>query len=201
MPEGAVFKVNGDPATPWTSNFEVDSTQKNSGASSLKVKSANEGVGAYKMLAVPSGGSAFWVRFYLRSDNDIGVHDHNAIAMASASDDPNGQGVEFAEDVGLSFNTSDKVAWPEGFGRTTAGGEMPYSIAANEWHCIELSFDGPGKVQKLFIGGEEVINATGYPDAAINFTTFKFGYNALHGTQRVLWYDDIAVASTRVGCL
>lgn len=165
------------------------------------MKSAAEGVGSYKMLAVPSGGAAFWVRFYLRSDQPIGVHDHNAIAIASTSDDPNSGGVEFAEDVGLSFNTQDNVRWPEGYGRLMAGGEMPYSIPANEWHCIELSFDGTGQVQKLFIAGEELINATMYPSSALNFTTFKFGYNALHGTARSLWYDDMVVASSRVDCL
>ncbi len=201
MPVGAVFKVNGDPATPWTANFEVDSTQKNSGASSLKVKSAAEGVGSYKMLAVPSGGAAFWARFYLRSDKEIGVHDHNAIAIASVSDDPNGGGVEFAEDVGLSFNASDNVRWPEGYGRLMSGGEMPYSLAANEWHCIELSFDGSGRVQRLLIEGQELINATGYPASAMAFTTFKFGYNALHGTARSLWYDDVVVGPSQIGCL
>lgn len=201
LPEGAVFKLNGDPATPWTTNFNVDSTQKNSGNSSLKVVSANAGVGSYKMLAVPSGGATFWARFYIRSDVELGVHDHNAFAIASTSDDPNSGGVEFAEDVGLSFNTSDNVKWPEGFGRTMSGGEMPYSLPANEWHCIELGFDGTGRVQQLFIAGEQTINATMYPASAVNFTTFKFGYNAFHSTVRALWYDDVAVAPSRIGCL
>ena len=78
---------------------------------------------------------------------------------------------------------------------------MPYSIAAEEWHCVELHFDGPGQTQSLYIGGEELINATGYPGQAMSFTHFKFGYNALHGTERELWYDDLAVAPTRLGCL
>lgn len=200
LPEGAVFKVNGDPATPWTANFEVDSTQKHSGNSSLRVKTASEGVGSYKMLAVPSGGTAFWARFYLRSDQPIGVNQHNAIALASVGDGPNDASVEFAEDVGISFNTQDDVRWPEGYGRLQAGGENPYSLPANEWHCIELSFDGTGRVQKLYIGGQELINATAYPNSAMNFTTFKFGYNALHGTARSLWYDDVVVAASRVSC-
>jgi hypothetical protein len=196
-----VFKVNGDPATPWTSNFEVDSTQKNSGNSSLRVRSASEGVGSYKMLAVPSGGATFWVRFYVRSDKELGVNEHNALAIASIGDGPNDSGVEFAEDVGLSFNTQDNVRWPDGYGRLMSGGEMPYSLAADEWHCVELSFDGAGRVQKLYIGGDELINATMYPASAMNFTTFKFGYNALHGTARNLWYDDLVVASARINCL
>ena len=76
LPTGAVYKLNGDPATPWTHDFEVDTTQHKSGKSSLRVKSAAEASGAYKMLAVPSGGAAFWVRFYIRSDVDLGASDH-----------------------------------------------------------------------------------------------------------------------------
>lgn len=201
MPAGAVFKVNGDPATPWTANFEVDTSQKYSGNSSLRVKRVGEGVGNYKMLAVPSGGATFWARFYIRSDKDLGVNEHNALTFASTSDDTNSGGVEFAEDVGLSFNTSDKVRWPEGYGRLTSGAMMPYTLPANEWHCIELSFDGPGRVQQLYVEGELLINATGYPEAAMTFTTFKFGYSAVHGTARSLWYDDLVVAPSRIGCL
>lgn len=201
LPPGAVFKVNGDPATPWTANFEIDYSHPHRGRTSLRVKTASEGVGSYKMLAVPSGGSAFWARFYLRSDQPIGVTQHNAIALASVGDGPNDASVEFAEDVGISFNAQDNVRWPEGYGRLQAGGENAYSLPADEWHCIELSFDGAGQVQKLYVEGEELINATSYPNAPMNFTTFKFGYNALHGTSRSLWYDDVVVAASRISCL
>jgi hypothetical protein len=201
LPEGAVFKLNGDPATPWTAYFEVDSTLKNSGNSSLRVKSISEASGAYKMLAVPTGGSQFWVRMYMRSDVDLGVNDHNALALASGSDDPNaGSSVEFAEDVGLSFNASDSVRWPEGYGRLT-NGTNPFSLPKDVWYCIELSFDGAGRAQALFIDGVQTIQATEYPASAINFAVFKFGYNALHGTERQIWYDDVAVAPTRINCL
>ena len=201
LPEGAVFKLNGDPSTPWTQYFEVDTTIKHSGNSSLRVKSLSEASGAYKMLAVPSGGSAFWVRMYMQSDVDLGADDHNPFALASGSDDPNdGSSIEFAEDVGLAFNSSDSVRWPEGYGRLD-NGTNPYTLPKDTWYCIELSFDGMGRVQKLFIDGEQKIEATDYPAAEKTFSVFKFGYNALHGTERQLWYDDVAVAPTRIGCL
>ena len=201
LPNGAVFKLNGDPATPWTTYFEVDSSVMNSGASSLRVRSLSEASGAYKMLAVPSGGATFWARFYIRSDVVLGEMDHNVFAQASGSDDPNdGTSVEFAEDVGIAFNSSDSVRWPEGYGRLSTS-TNPYTLEANVWHCIELFFDGAGQSQQLFVNGEELINASGFPDAAKSFSVLKFGYNALHGTERQLWYDDVAVGPTRPGCL
>lgn len=202
MPDGAVFKLNGDPATPWTKYFEVDATNKRDGASALRVKSVSDVADAYKMLSVPTGGAEFWVRFYLRSDLDLGVKDHNVFAQASGSDEPNDATfVEFAEDVGLSFNSHDDVRWPEGFGRLMDGSTKEFTLAKDAWHCIELHFDGTNREQELYVAGQLAISAADYPSAAQAFTRFKFGYNALHFTARTVWYDVLAVGPTRPGCL
>jgi len=203
LPTGAVFKLNGNPATPFTADYAIDTAQKNSGSSSLRVKSGTEAGtsgSAYKMLAVPATMNTFWVRFFIRSDMPIGSNEHNAFAVASLTDEPNdSQGVEFAEDVGISFNASDVVRWPTGYGRLTNGSMMPYSLPANMWHCVEISFDGAAQVQQLWVNGTQLINATSYPSATRAFKNFKFGFNSLHGPNRNMWYDDVAVAPTRVG--
>jgi hypothetical protein len=205
LPEGAVFKLNGDPATPWTALFEIDSSVQLAGASSLRVRKNAEPNAStmYKMLAVPSGGASFWVRMYLRSDVELGQEGHNAYAAASENDDPNdGSRVEFADDVGLSFNASDDVRWPEGYGRLTTGETNPYTLPADEWHCIELYFDGAARTQSLFIEGEEVLVASDYPGSAMNFGVFKFGYQGFHNeADRGVWYDEVAVGPSRIGCL
>jgi hypothetical protein len=201
LPEGAVFKLNGDPATPWTALFAVDTEVKSRGASSLRVRKNSEPNAStmYKMLAVPSGGADFWVRLYIRSDVELGQEGHNAYAIASPND---ASKVEFADDVGLSFNASDTVRWPEGYGRLESGGTNPYALPANEWHCIELHFDGAGRTQSLYVASEELIAASDYPGTAISFGAFKFGYLGYHNeADRTVWYDDVAVGPTRIGCL
>lgn len=205
LPDGAVFKLNGDPATPWTALFEVDMQVQRSGTSSLRVRKNSEPGAStqYKMLAVPTGGAAFWVRMYLRSDMELGGEGHNAYAAASVNDEPNdGSRIEFADDVGLSFNASDDVRWPEGYGRLTSGGTNPYTLPADTWHCIELFFDGPGQSQQLYVEGELLLSTSGYPSSAMSFGIFKFGYWGFHNeADRGVWYDDVAVGPTRVGCL
>lgn len=196
-----MYKLNGDPATPWTSDFEVDTVVFKTPPSALRVRPNTEGSGAYKMLAVPTPGAAFWVRFYLRSDVDLGHSDHNVYAAAAGSDNPNDSTyIEFAEDVGLAFNSHDIVRWPDGFGRLESGGTNPFTLPKDEWHCIEISYDGQAQVQQLYIDDALQIDAQGYPDGTNAFTTFKFGYNSLHGTTRNTWYDDVAVAPGRIGC-
>ena len=205
LPTGAIYMVNAAPGD-WSRDFAVDTAQKNSGNSSLRVKSAASETGtsgsAYKMLAVPATMNAFWVRFFIRSDVPIGMNPHNVLAGASIGNGPNDATIEFADDVGVSFNISDDVSWPTGYGRIN-GNMMPYMLAASTWHCVEISFDGPGRVQQLFVGGTQLINATNYPTSTTTswpLRFFKFGYNALHmEVTRAVWFDDVAVAPTRIG--
>jgi hypothetical protein len=205
LPNGAVYKVNAAPGE-WTRDFAIDTSVMRGGKSSLRVKSGSDtgtSGSAYQMLAVPAPTGSFWARFYVRqADQDLGGVDHNVFAGASGSDEPNAAGmVEFAEDVGIAFNTSDDVRWPMGYGRIN-GNPMPFTLPKGMWHCIEISFDSATRAQKLYINGQLQIDASGYPaSVAMPFKIFKFGFNKLHGPARSVWYDDVAVGPTRPGCL
>jgi len=202
LPSALVYKVNAAPGD-WSRDFALDTSVHHNGKASLRVKSSSESGtsgSSYKMLAVPSA-NTFWARFYMQSEMDIGGLEHNAFAEASGSDDPNdGVSCEFAEDVGIAFNTKDDDRWPTGYGRTMSGGTMPYSLAKNAWHCVEISYDGAGKVQQLFADGMQLINAMNYPSGSSTFMVFKFGFMEFHGPPRKIWYDDIVVSPTRTPC-
>lgn len=205
LPTGAVYKFNAAPGE-WTRDFEVDTTLFHGGKSSLRVKAGSAdtgGSGAYQMLAVPAPTGTFWARFYIQqTELDIGESDHNVFAGAASTDEPNSPGmIEFAEDVGVAFNTSDVVRWPVGYGRIN-GTPMPYKLPKGMWHCIELNFNSETRHQQLFINGTQQIDATDYPAmVAAPIKIFKFGFNKLHGPARKVWFDDVAVGPTRAGCL
>jgi len=214
MPAGTTYRVNAAPGD-WSRDFAQDTTMHNGGAASLRVKPGTEAGtsgSAYKMLAVTAPSGKFWVRFYVRSDRDLGEVDptapgdglHNAFAEAAGSDDPNdGVILEFAQDAGVAFNSHDDVRWPTGFGRV-GGAIVAYTLPKDTWHCIEISFDSGTRVQTLFVNGVQKINATDYPMAAQvgrPFATFRFGYMQFHGQPRTMWYDDVAVGPNRMPCL
>ncbi len=91
---------------------------------------------------------------------------HVLALLASAPND--GNHIEFADDVGLSLHVDDSnIRWPTGFGRLSGGSTMPYTLPKDTWHCIELSIDGQTRVQKLYVNRNELINATGFPAAAL----------------------------------
>jgi hypothetical protein len=201
LPMGAIYMVNAAPGD-WSRDFAVDTTQHHAGNSSLLVKnqSASGSSGsAYRMLAVPATAGKFWVRFWIRSDMPIGGTDHNAFAGGSIGSGPNDLMIEFAEDVGIAFNTSDSDQWPKGFGRTSSGGTMPYTLPAATWECVEISYDGTGREQQLFINNVQLIDAMSYPASSQALTYFKFGFDAYHGPARQVWFDDVAVAPSRIG--
>jgi hypothetical protein len=206
LPAGAVYKVNAAPGD-WSRDFAIDTTVHNGGAASLRVKSSSEAGtsgSAYKMLAVPAPSAKFWVRFYVRSEIDMGGVDHNAFVEAAGSDDPNESvSLELAEDAGIGFNFHDVDRWPTGFGRTTSGAVVPFTLAKGIWHCVELSFDSQTPAQMLFIDGVSQINVTGYPnppDLTKPFSVFRFGFVQFHGPPRQMWYDDVTVGPTRSPC-
>jgi hypothetical protein len=201
QPAMSVYNVQGSPGT-WTDNFTVDTAQKKNGKSSLRVKMTSDGgtAGSYRMLSVPATQNAFWARFWFRSDVDVNG-DHNPFAMACADDAPQKDGcVEFAEDVGMALNTNDDVRWPDGYGRVN-GTPTPYVLHKDTWYCVELSFDATGHTQQVYIDNARLINATNYPAPTVNLTLkrFKFGYYNIHGPEKHIWYDDVAVAPTRIG--
>jgi hypothetical protein len=205
LPAGAIYKFNAAPGD-WSRDFEVDTTLFRGGKSSLRVKagSADTGAsGAYQMLAVPAPMATFWVRLYIQqTELDIGESDHNVFGGAASTDEPNSPGmIEFAEDVGVAFNTSDDVRWPTGYGRIN-GTPMPFKLPKGMWHCIEINYDSATRAQKLFVNGVLQIDVANYPaTVASPVKVFKFGFNKLHGPARKVWFDDVAVGPTRAGCL
>ncbi|HET6147454.1 MAG TPA: hypothetical protein VFH68_07950 [Polyangia bacterium] len=218
MPAGTTYKFNAGPGD-WTRDFALDTTVHNSGTASLRVKPGTEAGtsgSAYKMLAAAAPSGKFWVRFYVRSDAPLGEADpnnggdglHNAFAQAAASDEPNeAVNVEFAQDAGIAFNSHDVVRWPDGYGRLTTGGIRAYTLPANTWHCVEISFDSQMRTQILYVGGAQLINATNYPPADPNpannlpYASFRFGFTQFHGPARNMWYDDVAIGPDRLRCL
>jgi hypothetical protein len=203
LPSALVYRANAAPGD-WSRDYALDTTVHNTGKASLRVKASTEAGtsgSAYKMLAAPAA-TAFWARFYIQSDMDIGGLNHNAFAAASGSADPNdGVSVEFAEDVGIAFNSKDDDRWPAGYGRTMSGGTNPFVLPKGTWHCIELSYDGVGKAQKLYIDSTLEIDAENYPTSAATFQVFKFGFMEFHGPPRQVWFDDVVVSPNRAPCL
>jgi hypothetical protein len=183
----------------FTDLMALDTTVVHSGKQSLKVLSGSSG-SAYRMLSVPIPGPTFWVRMYMRSDVTFGdmTAVHNAFFQGMMTPDPNSAGqVQFAEQwCQVLLNVSDKL-FPDGLSSCSTTGP---TISANTWHCVEALFDGPNGNVQVYSDGTKLIDAQNWSYAKETYGAFEFGFHQYSGPARNLWYDDVVVAPSRVGC-
>jgi hypothetical protein len=175
----------------------LDPNFKNSGGQSLQVPPGAGAVGAYKMLAVPVPGPTFWVRLYFRSDMTFGGTEHNTI-MQAMNVTGAAKGVEVAEQFcQVLLNDNDSAIYPPGLSGCSTTGPV---LSANQWHCVEAFYDGVNGNVQIYADNNKIIDAEGWTPSKATFTNFQFGFIEYHGPDRTIWYDDVVVAASRVGC-
>jgi hypothetical protein len=182
----------------FTDVMKLDTSVVHAGKQSLKVLS---GAGsAYRMLSVPIPGPTFWVRMYMQSDKTFGdmTAVHNAWFQAMTSPDPNSAGqIQVAEQYcQVLLNVSDKL-FPDGLSTCSTNGP---TISANTWHCVEGYFDGTTGTVQVYSDGTKLVDAQNWSNAKETYGAFEFGFHLYSGPDRNVWYDDVVVAPTRVGC-
>jgi hypothetical protein len=183
----------------FTDLMALDTTVFHSGKQSLKVLSGT-GMSAYKMLSVPIPGPTFWAHMYVRSDDTFGDSTavHNTFFQGVLTPDPNGSGqVQVAEQwCQVLLNVNDTL-YPTGLSSCSATGP---TLSPNVWHCVEAFFDGPNGIVQVYGDNTKLIDAENWAPATETYGGFQFGFRQVSGPARNMWYDDVVVGPTRVGC-
>ena len=183
----------------FTDMMSLDTTVFHSGKQSLKVLTGTT-PSAYRMLSVPIPGPTFWVRMYIRSDGTFGdmTAVHNAFFQAMTTPDPNSSGqVQVAEQYcQVLLNVSDTL-YPTGLSTCSTTGP---TLSPNTWHCVEAYFDGPTGTVQVYGDNTKMIDAENWSPAKETYGAFEFGFHQYSGPARNMWYDDVVVAPTRIGC-
>jgi hypothetical protein len=148
----------------------------------------------------------FWVRLTTALDADhatfVAMHD-----ATSASDLRMG-----GQDAVLMWNReSDDATLPELSPAGTALSVVP-SVAT--WHCVEVAIDGAAGTLQTWFDGAKVAGLEVGPSASSDadgewvrdggwrpkLTDARFGWESYAGESETLWFDDIALGPTRIGC-
>jgi hypothetical protein len=152
-------------------------------------------------VAVPT---SFWVRLYTRSNVGLGAvgSTHASLFMGSIVE-PGGNynadaAVEIAEQFGqVLLNVKDSLFGTSG----TNPNNMPGTRLPNDtWTCMEAQFDGPSGDIRVFVEGDQIIDAEGWQPPT-DYRSFRFGYLRYDSPARDVWMDDVVVATSRIGCL
>ncbi|HET9959817.1 MAG TPA: hypothetical protein VFQ61_35240 [Polyangiaceae bacterium] len=176
----------------------LDKTKHHSGSQSVKV---NKGSGyVYRMLSVPAA-QKFWFRAYVMTDVpiDSAAKVHESFMGANWGMD---KGVDIVqEQCQVAININDNpVLGSNGMNPPINCPADGQKMSANTWYCFEGSFDGSTGNLEIFVDGKSIIKGNAVSQAKQQFTNFRFGYVEYNGTNRTVWYDDVATGPTRIPC-
>jgi hypothetical protein len=195
LPTGAVMAAPDESTTPFgTPDFMVlDTTSPFAGKQSLKVTSP--GAFHFRMIGVTVP-TSFWVRLYIKSDQDIGQPDHNAFFEAMPTPDYHPKtGVEVSEQFSCLLLNQNDTTYPAG----TACGPAT-ALPKNVWHCMVAQFDGVNGNVQVFVDQTRIINAANWAPAQKTFTTFEFGYGNFNSPGASVWYDNVVITTSPLSC-
>src|SRR5690606_20378145 len=174
-----------------------DATLGRSGTHSLKVV----GTGFSQMLGLATPGPAFWGRVYLRSDTEIQDGHNTYVAATDADGDPNSnEQIRIGEHkCQLEVNRrSDDAERLSNVGEYDCTGGV--KLLADTWYCIEYFYDGPNSELRVFVDGAEIPELHVTDWGPYQYQLFKLGYEKYHGGNKTLWYDDVALGTSQIGC-
>jgi hypothetical protein len=208
----------GAPDVTGTGALAIDDAQHHSGGRSVKVS----GQGGYSNhifftnRGVIGGlGPVVWGRFYVRLTDPLGDGHVTFLAMADGA----------AGGKHLRMGGQMKILmWNREGDDATLPSLSPTGVAASEplptsrWLCVEFVIDGSGAgpaAMRTWVDGAEVaglhLDATPTPDVDDQWlrqpdwrpalTDFALGWESYAGQPMTLWFDDVALDASRVGCL
>lgn len=196
-----------------TGTIAVDDSQAHGGGRSVRVA----GKGGYcNHVFIQSGaaagiGKVVYGRFWLRLGSALGQDHVTFLAMKDAAD--NGKDVRMGGQANILMwnRESDDATLPV---LSPKGISLSVQPAAQKWSCVEFLVDGNQGFIKTWVDGAEVgglqVDAASTPDVdeqwlrranwRPNLMDFRLGWESYGGTDMTLWFDDVALAATRIGC-
>lgn len=188
----------------------ADSTKPYQGARSLHVVGGQ--TPAMLTKALPANTDAIYVRSYVWLSNKLGQnpgHNHETLLGIRKSVGQANDEVRFGEIkgvIGTNEVPSDDIS-----PKQDQWGMGPV-ISAGQWHCIEVAFLGDSTNHELIAwsDGEEVHrvddpsqwnnSALGATFLSGKFVEFVIGWHSFSSYDNEVWFDDIVVATEKVGC-
>lgn len=196
----------GGPAT-----LTIDDTVSHSGGHSVRVEG---GIGYCDHLffadqtVIPALGQQVYARFFIRFADPIGNGHVTFLSMkdtnaAGKNLRMGGQGHVF-----MYNRESDDAVVPSSFGQST----QPDPAT---WYCVELHVDGQSGQIETWLDGVSApgLRVDGTPTTGIDdvwiqnqpgwkpaLADFRLGWESYSNQAMTVWFDDVALSTTRIGC-
>jgi hypothetical protein len=197
-----------------TGTLAVDDAQAHGGKHSLRV----DGGGGYcdhvfiaNTAVMLTLGPQVYARFFVRVGAVLGAGHVTFLAMKDAAD-KGGDLRMGGQDAILMYNRQSDDATLPNLG--PAGVADSIALAAGAWTCVEFHIDETAGTIDTWVNGAEVAGLVenGTPTADVSsqwlapgawkpmLADFRLGWESYSGQTMTLWFDDVALASKRIGC-
>ncbi len=199
----------------------LDTTKFHGGSQSVKFVGSSQQ--AFLVGAVPA--QAFYIRAYMNLENPTSTFSGHAWFIVGSDNATQGDASQIrlghstnhtgGPQVDLNvYSTMEHTQFSSGAGDGCNGcwTTTPYPIfqfAADTWYCVEAFFNGPSDEFQVWVDENEIAGLHVTPttmamanggDWSPTYQFIKFGAGANTNTGAV-WYDDVVVSTTPIGCL
>ncbi|MEV4625381.1 cellulose-binding domain-containing protein [Micromonospora sp. NPDC049523] len=221
--DGFESQTGGTPTGAWSVNYPdcqgsgtatVDTTVAHQGSRSVRINGTagycnHVFVQATRDLA--GLGQVRYGRFWVRHTTALPTQHVTFLAMRDANDGNRDLRVG-GQNGALQWNrASDDATLPE---QSPAGVALSVPLPTNRWTCVEFVVDGvQGRLQTWVDGGAVTgLTVDGTPTHDIdgqwlnranwrpNLTDLRLGWESYGEGADTLWFDDVALGSSRIGC-
>jgi hypothetical protein len=210
-PSGAWSVQN--PNCSGSGSATIDTSTAHSGGKSLKVT----GVAGYcnhvfVQSSTALSGGATYARFYVRHTTALPASHVTFLAMKDTAD--GGKDLRMGgQNAALQWNReSDDATLPA---QSPAGVAQSIPLPTNTWTCVEFVVNGSNGQMQTWVNGSEVAGlhedmvatqdidgqwVSSRPSWRPALSNFRLGWESYGEGSDTLWYDDVAVGSSRIGC-
>ena len=197
-----------------TGTVAVDHTVAHDGSTSLRVDGGSgycNHAFALNTAGITAAGEVKYVRLYVRHTTALPTG-HVAFATMTDSADGGKHLRLGGQNQALQWNReSDDATLPE---QSPAGVAQSVPLPVDQWSCLEFMIDGTGANMSTWLDGTEVpgLHLDQTPTADIDSqwlrrtgwlprpTDLRLGWESYAGGADTLWFDDVAIGSSRIGC-
>ncbi|MGC5286271.1 cellulose-binding domain-containing protein [Micromonospora sp. DT231] len=210
-PSGDWTVVNPDCSGAGTAT--IDTATTHSGSRAVRINGAagycnHVFIRSTKNLG--SLGSVRYGRIWVRHTTAQPTEHTTMMAMTDAADGNKDLRIG-GQNGALQWNrASDDATLPE---QSPAGVAQSIPLPTNRWTCLEFMVDGSAGQLRTWLDGAAItgLTADGVPTHDIDgqwynrtwrpqLTDLKLGWESYGGGADTLWYDDVAMGTSRIGC-
>ncbi len=195
-----------------TGSLQIDGEIAASGRHSLRIDGQAgycNHVFASPTTSLDSISHDLWVRFRVRFESALSRDHVTFLTMHDATDD---------REIRMG-GQSEILMWNKELDDATLPELSPTGIAASvrptagAWHCVEYHVNGSAGTLDTYVDGSRVegLSADGTPTRDLDgqwhrrpwspsLTNALFGWESYGGAAMTLWFDDIVIDDSRIGC-